>query len=239
LSSAVGADAVGAGEAEHGHGHHPQLAHHFEDLEQQRDTLTLGMWAFLVQEIMFFGGLIAAFLIYRMRYTEAFDTAANHLPIFWGATNTVVLIGSSLTMALAVKAGQLGKKGAILTWLSVTGILGLVFLGIKSVEYADKFSHGIVPGKYFLRGGAHGAYTDLLPFVDQAHLFYIFYFMMTGMHALHMVIGAGLMIWVFVEVLQNKVTREKHAIVENFGLYWHFVDIVWIFLFPFLYLLGR
>jgi cytochrome c oxidase subunit 3 len=219
--------------------HHPQLAHHFEDLRQQRDTLTLGMWAFLVQEIMFFGGLIVAFMYYRSLYTEAYNTAANHLPIQWGLINTIVLIGSSLTMAMAVRAGQQGKRGGILGWLVATGTLGFVFLGIKTVEYSDKFSHGIIPGKYFLRGGAHGAYSDLNPIVDTAHQFYIFYFTMTGMHALHMVIGAGLLVWVIIEVLQGKVTKEKHAIVENFGLYWHFVDIVWIFLFPLLYLLGR
>ena len=233
----LSSEAVAHGEGHHDH--HPQLAHHFEDLNQQRDSLTLGMWAFLMQEIMFFGGLIAAFMIYRARYTEAFDIAANHLPVKWGLINTVVLILSSLTMAFAVKAGQEGRKKSIASWLALTGVLGTVFLGIKTVEYADKFSHGIIPGKYFLRDGAHGAYVDLLPIVDQAQLFYIFYFMMTGMHALHMVIGAGLMIWVFVEVFQNKVTKEKHAIVENFGLYWHFVDIVWIYLFPLLYLLGR
>ncbi|NJK88015.1 MAG: cytochrome c oxidase subunit 3 family protein [Myxococcales bacterium] len=222
----------------HGHGHHPELAHHFEDLNQQRDTLTLGMWAFLVQEIMFFGGLFCAFMVYRSMYPEAFTTAANHLDPVLGTINTVVLILSSLTVAMAVGAAQNGKKGGVLGFMGLTAILGMTFLVIKGFEYSSKWEHGLVPGRYFMSGDHHG-FADLLPFAGPAELFYGFYFVMTGMHALHMVIGLGLMVWVVIETLKGKVTKNRHALVENFGLYWHFVDIVWIFLFPILYLLSH
>ena len=220
------------------HQHHPELSHHFEDLRQQRDSLTLGMWAFLVQEIMFFGGLFCAFLVYRTAHTEAFNAGSSHLDVKWGTINTVVLIGSSLTMALAVGQAQRGNRKGVVTWMLATGALGLTFLGIKAVEYTSKWEHGLVPGRFFLRGDHHGL-EDILPMADKVELFYGFYFVMTGMHALHMIIGIGLMVWVLIETFKGKVTQNRHAIVENFGLYWHFVDIVWIFLFPFLYLLGR
>ncbi len=243
MSSSVAADAVSERGVDEDistfeHEHHPELAHHFEDLNQQRDTLTLGMWAFLVQEIMFFGGLFCAFMYYRAQYTDAFNAGSSHLDITLGTFNTVVLIGSSLTMAMAVGAAQQGKRIPTAGYIIATALLGFTFLGVKVVEYSEKFAHGLVPGKYFLVGDHHGV-EDLLPMAANVELFYGFYFVMTGMHALHMIIGAGLMVWVLIEVFQGKVTRNKHAIVENFGLYWHFVDIVWIFLFPLLYLLGR
>lgn len=239
MTTAVSSGAPAPSEtSQHGHHHHPELEHHFEDLNQQRDTVTLGMWVFLVQEIMFFGGLFLGFMYYRSMYTEAFNAASRHLDIQWGTINTVVLIGSSLTMALAVGKAQRGNRSGVIGWMLATGGLGLTFLGIKAVEYTAKWQHGLVPGRSFLSGDHHGV-DDLLGFAGNAELFYGFYFVMTGMHALHMVIGMGLMAWVISETMKGKVTENRHGIVENFGLYWHFVDIVWIFLFPFLYLLGR
>jgi len=238
MSTAVSADDTAAtGSGTHGH-HHPEVAHHFEDLQQQRDAVTLGMWVFLVQEIMFFGGLFLGFMYYRSMYTAAFNAGSSHLDIRWGTINTVVLIGSSLTMALAVGKAQRGHRNGVIGWLSATGVLGLVFLGIKAIEYTAKWNHGLVPGRWFLAGDHHGV-EDLVSMAANVELFYGFYFVMTGMHALHMIIGIGLMVWVLTETFNGKVTRNRHAVVENFGLYWHFVDIVWIFLFPFLYLLGR
>lgn len=228
----------------HGGYHHPELDHHFGDLNQQRDSVTLGMWAFLVQEIMFFGGLIGAYFYYRAQHLSAFNAGSNHLDITMGTFNTVVLIGSSFTMALCVRTGQMGKKMATLGWLVATAVLGFVFLGVKAIEYTEKWNHGLVPGRFFnpVELVAHSTIPEGMTekaFVGGLELFYGFYFVMTGMHALHMVIGAGLMVWVGNAIIKGKVTRRRHAIVENFGLYWHFVDIVWIFLFPLLYLLGR
>jgi cytochrome c oxidase subunit III len=224
--------------------HHPELDHHFADLNQQRDSATLGMWAFLIQEIMFFGGLVAAYLYYRSLHLEAFDAGSNHLDVVLGTFNTVVLIGSSFTMALCVRTAQLGRRKPTLVWLGSTALLGGVFLVVKAFEYAQKFEHSLVPGRFFsaddvLAHASIPAGVSPEAFAGQLELFYGFYFVMTGMHALHMVVGAGLMVWVALRVQQGRVTQQRHAIVENFGLYWHFVDIVWIFLFPLLYLLGR
>lgn len=205
------------------------LAHHFDSHEQQREASTIGMWAFLVTEIMFFGGLFLAYVLYRSRYPQTFADASNHLNVIWGAVNTVVLIASSLTMALAVRAAQLANRKTIVWMLILTLVLGFVFLGIKAVEYKEKFDHHLVPGKDFHYDGANG---------QKAQIFFSLYFAMTGLHAVHMVIGAGLLIWMIVLAHKGVFTTEYHNHIENVGLYWHFVDIVWIFLFPLLYLLG-
>lgn len=188
------------------------------------------MWVFLVTEIMFFGGMFTAYVAYRSAYPEAFGHASNHLDLTLGAINTAVLIGSSLTMALAVHAAQVGKRGALVLFLLFTMLLGSVFLGIKAVEYADKFHHGLVPGPAFTYAG---------PDARQAQLFFSLYFAMTGLHALHMVIGLGILGVLVVQARQGRFGPEYHTPVENSGLYWHFVDIVWIFLFPLLYLIAR
>lgn len=208
----------------------PGLLHHFEDMEQQKESTTLGMWAFLITEILFFGGLFCVYLVYRTKFPEAWEAGSHHLDIKLGAINTVVLICSSLTMALAVRAGHLGKKNAIITYIVLTLILGGAFLGIKSIEYTHKFHEHLVPGALF---GPEGAYPV------QMELFFGLYFAMTGMHAFHMIIGAGLMVWLIVKAYRGRFSAEYNAPVEMVGLYWHFVDIVWIFLFPLLYLLGR
>jgi cytochrome c oxidase subunit 3 len=215
---------------DHAAGAHPALAHHFDDLGQQKSAVSLGMWLFLAQEVMFFGGLFMAYLFYRTRYPDVFAAASHHLDVRLGAFNTVVLIGSSLTMALAVRAAEGGHKEATSRYIGLTMALGLVFLGVKAFEYHHKFEEHLVPGASFAFEGAHAA---------RAQIFYLLYFAMTGMHALHMIIGMGVMVWLLRLNASGKITAAYSAPVENVGLYWHFVDIVWIFLFPLLYLVAR
>jgi cytochrome c oxidase subunit III len=207
------------------------LAHHFDNMEQQREAGSIGMWVFLVQEIMFFGGLFLAYSIFRAKFPEAFAAASNHLDIRLGAVNTVVLIFSSLTMALAVYYAQVGKRRAQVWFLLVTLLLGSTFLVIKGFEYAEKFRDSLFPGPSFHWTG-HGD-------PNQVQIFFWIYFAMTGLHALHMIIGIGIISYLIFQARRGRYTPEYHAPVEISGLYWHFVDIVWIFLFPLLYLLGR
>jgi len=207
----------------------PYVAHHFDDAEQQHDSATLGMWFFLVQEVMFFGGLFLAYIVYRTLYPEAFHAGSHELDIGLGAFNTLVLLTSSLTMALSVHAAQVSKRGMLVTNLILTQILGMIFLGVKVIEYASKFEHHLVPGPNF---HFHGD----LPHVE---LFFSLYFAMTGLHALHMIIGAGLLFVLIWRGWQGMFNKNYYTPVEMVGLYWHFVDLVWIFLFPLLYLLGR
>jgi cytochrome c oxidase subunit 3 len=233
------------------HAAHSALQHHFENMEQQREAGTLGMWVFLVTEIMFFGGMFLAYTLYRYKYPEAFAAASNHLDWKLGAINTVVLIVSSFTMAMAVFSTQMGKRRASIIYLIVTMVLGLGFLGIKAVEYKTKYDDHLIPGQlipghpFGPEVAKHGD-TDPeklhLPAgvqVNHVQMFYWIYFAMTGMHALHMIIGEGIMMVILIMAWRRKFSPEYHAPVEITGLYWHFVDIVWIFLFPLLYLLGR
>jgi cytochrome c oxidase subunit III len=208
---------------------HP-VAHHFDDAEQQHEAGQLGMWLFLVTEIMFFGGMFTAYVVYRLSFPETFAHASHHLDVRLGTTNTAVLIASSLTMALGVRAAQLGRRRGTLAWLGMTAALGTTFLAIKSYEYAHKFAEGHVPGPHFTWTG---------PDAPQAQLFFGLYFAMTGVHALHMVIGLGLLAWLLRDARRGRFGPTYHTPVELLGLYWHFVDIVWIFLFPLLYLIGR
>jgi cytochrome c oxidase subunit III len=214
---------------------HPRyLQHHFADMEQQNESGTFGMWVFLVTEIMFFGAIFAAYAIYRSMYLPAFEFGSRLLDIKLGATNTAVLIGSSLTMVLAVHAAQTGKRKALVFYLLLTMVLGGVFLGIKSYEYFHKWEHFLVPGLRF-------APTDVLPTgvtVQNLQLFFCFYFFMTALHALHMIIGFGIMTVLVIMSWRGRFSPEYYAPIEVSGLYWHFVDIVWIFLFPLLYLIG-
>lgn len=205
------------------------VAHQFDDLEQQFEASTLGMWVFLVTEIMFFGGLIAGYTIYRALYPAAWAEGSHHLDITWGALNTAVLIGSSLTMALSVYYAQRGRRRPLILFLLLTMLLGSVFLGVKVIEYSHKYHEGLIPGALFRYQGESA----------NLELFFSFYFAMTGMHALHMVIGIGIMAVLVVLAYRNKFSEDYFTPVEVSGLYWHFVDIVWIFLFPLLYLIGR
>jgi cytochrome c oxidase subunit 3 len=222
---------------------HPALQHHFENLEQQREAGTLGMWVFLVTEIMFFGGMFLAYTLYRSKFPEAFAIASNHLDIKLGAINTAVLIFSSFTMAMAVYSTQVGKRRAQIISLVLTIVLGLAFLGIKAVEYYQKYEDHLIPGS-LMPGNPFNPDPQamhLTPGVLMQHvqMFYWIYFAMTGMHALHMIIGVGLLSVLLYFSVKGRYSPEYHNPVEVIGLYWHFVDIVWIFLFPLLYLLGR
>ncbi len=211
--------------------HHPYLQHHFDSMPQQAEASTLGMWVFLVTEIMFFGGLFMAYLVYRYYSPTGFQEASHHLNIGWGAANTAILIVSSLTMALAVRAAQTSQpRGAQVVWLLATMAFGLAFLGIKAIEYTDKFRDHIVPGPGFQWEGQYP---------KAAEQFYSLYFAMTGLHALHMIIGIGIMSVITFMAWRRTFDSDYYTPVEVAGLYWHFVDIVWIFLFPLLYLIGR
>ena len=219
---------------------HPELRHHFADVAQQKNAASFGMWLFLVTEIMFFGGMFCAYLIYRLKYFNDFAVASQSLDIKLGAANTAVLIGSSLTVVLAVNAAQRGKRKALVLYLLATIVLGCTFLGVKAVEYATKFEKHEVPGATF------NFVPDVepgqpVPVVDQRHaeMFFSLYFVMTGMHAVHMIIGVGLFGFLTFQSWKGRYSASYYTPIENAGLYWHFVDVVWIYLFPLLYLISR
>ena len=206
-----------------------RLAHHFDNLEQQREAGTLGMWVFLMTEVMFFGGIFTAYVVYRTFHAQGFAAASSQLDVNLGAINTAVLICSSLTMALAVYAAQTGKRRGQIVFLLLTIALGLAFLVIKFFEYKSKFDHHLVPGYSFIHDGPDG---------PEWQMFFSIYFALTGMHALHMVIGIGVLAVLSWQAWKARFSPEYYTPVELTGLYWHFVDIVWIFLFPLLYLIG-
>jgi len=278
--------------------HEPGLQHQFDDMAQQEESVSLGMWMFLVQEIMFFGGLFTAYLVFRSKYPMAFAAGSNHLDAFWGGLNTLVLIVSSLTMALTVYYAQKGQRMTQVVLILLTMFFGAVFLGVKAIEYTDKYNHGFVPvaglnrrvkadpaaehnaghekpcwevahgeehtyvnprgefqwtdcslaklaqDKNFLTDAEKNQYLsngqiDGDKFRDKVRIFFWIYFVMTGLHALHMIVGLGLMTWLLWTAFKGYYGPDYYMPVEMSGLYWHFVDIVWIFLFPLLYLLGR
>jgi cytochrome c oxidase subunit 3 len=283
----------------HEHHHSPGLQHQFEDMGQQEESVSIGMWMFLVQEIMFFGGLFTAYLVFRSRYPMAFASGSNHLDAFWGGLNTIVLIVSSLTMALTVYYAQKGNRNLQVILIILTMFFGAVFLGVKAIEYTGKYNDGLVPvaglnkkvkaspgdhaeteakpcwevthggdekhnyvnpkGDFlwtdcslvklaqdhdFLTDAEKIGYfsngeIDINKFRDKVRMFYWIYFVMTGLHALHMIVGLGLMTWLLYKAWLGTYSAAYYMPVEMSGLYWHFVDIVWIFLFPLLYLLGR
>ena len=226
-----------------GHSGRRHPAHQFDTMEQQKESSTLGMWLFLVTEIMFFGGLFVAYLVYRTMYPAAFAAASSTLNVPLGALNTAVLICSSLTMALAIRSAQVNsRKGAVL-FLLLTMLLGSTFLVVKGFEYADKFREHHVPGATFnfaLENAHATAVTQAADpdFQRHAQIFFSLYFIMTGIHATHMIIGLGILAVLVFYTRRGKFDSEYYNPLEMTGLYWHFVDIVWIFLFPLLYLLG-
>ncbi|HEV2469827.1 MAG TPA: cytochrome c oxidase subunit 3 family protein [Candidatus Sulfotelmatobacter sp.] len=220
--------------------HRPELLHHFADPQQQRNSASLGMWIFLATEVMFFGGLFCAYLIYRNWYYADFAAASKSINAALGGTNTAVLICSSLTVVLAIWAAETSRRALMLAMLVLTMFFGLGFLGIKGVEYHDKFVEHHVPGPTFSFEheqipGHPGQYAN----PQHAEIFFALYFIMTGLHALHMIVGLGLFIWLFVMAWKGRFTPEYHTPLEIGGLYWHFVDIIWIYLFPLLYLIDR
>jgi cytochrome c oxidase subunit 3 len=233
----------------------------FKTLAQQKDTASLGMWIFLVTEVMFFGGIMLAYTVNRHAYFPAFAMGSNTLSLKLGGFNTVVLLASSFTMAMAVWSAQTGKKRLISIFLTLTILLGFVFFGVKYIEYAQKFHHHLVPGRsfditYCVNNPDQCADISAAEMAVEreeiakalaadpnlnahAQLYYSAYFGMTGLHALHMIIGAGLLIWLLNGSFSGRFTPEWNTPVDLVGLYWHFVDIVWIYLFPLLYLIDR
>jgi len=237
-----------------------ELYGQFQTLDQQKESATLGMWVFIAQEILFFGGLFLAYTINRHTYSTAFGVGGNMLSLPLGAANTVVLILSSLTMAMAVWSATTSKKKLVSLFLVLTLALGCVFLGVKVIEYKQKFDHHLIPGHgfdiaYCSKNPAACGLTgkELATEVEEienglkadpdlnahAQLYYSLYFAMTGLHALHMIIGAGLLLWLIQQSMKGRFDAAYNTPVENIGLYWHFVDIVWIYLFPLLYLINR
>jgi cytochrome c oxidase subunit 3 len=226
------------------HAHAGPLRHHFADLDQQQESSALGMWLFLVTEILFFGGLFTVYTIYRHLYFDAFSAGSHHLSWKLGFANTLVLIGSSLTMAMAVHSAALGQKGRIVLFLLLTILLGGVFLGVKYVEYGEKIlpclgegphTGCLVPGARFDASALHLEGKE----AREVQLYFSLYFGMTGLHALHMVIGIPILALLAWLAHRGRYSALWHTPVEMVGLYWHFVDIVWIFLFPLLYLIGH
>lgn len=220
-----------------GETHNPALLHHFAEPQQQRDAASLGMWIFLATEVMFFGGLFCAYLIYRLKYFGEFAAASQQLSVRLGGTNTVVLICSSLTVVLAIWAVQQGKRTLMLGSLVLTIILGFCFLGIKTMEYKEKFEKHHVPGASFKFDEQIPGHPDQMANPAHAQIYFSLYFVMTGLHALHMIIGIGLFVWLLWAAWKGKFSPGYYTPLEMGGLYWHFVDIVWIYLFPLLYLI--
>jgi cytochrome c oxidase subunit 3 len=208
------------------------LRHHFATPEQQTDASTLGMWTFLITEVLFFGGMFTAYAIYRAMYPAAFASTSRFMNIYMGGGNTAVLICSSLTMAMAVRSAQLSKRKALIRYLIGTMFFGTIFLVVKAFEYHDKWVEALVPGFNF-------RYDEAPQYLHNAQILFFLYFAMTGMHALHMVIGLGLLSYLVIQSIRSVYHENYFAPVEMIGLYWHFVDVVWIFLFPLLYLIGQ
>lgn len=206
------------------------VAPYFRDIDQQREVNTLGMWAFLATEVMFFGGLFMAYTVYFFNYPDAFHEGSRELDLILASINTFILLCSSLTMALAVRSAQTDRKKQLIIFLVATILLGLAFLGIKFFEYAEKFQHNLVPGPYF---EWHGS------FFSEVQLFFGLYFATTGLHAIHMVIGIGVLTYFVFKAFRGHFTSVSYDPVEMVGLYWHFVDIAWVFIFPLYYLIDR
>lgn len=209
--------------------HPAHLQHHFVDSEQQSDAAKLGMWVFLLTEVLLFGGLFCFYAIYRSWYPEMFVNAHQHLNVLLGGTNTIVLITSSVTMALAIRSMQLGRQREAMWNLVATLSLAAMFLVIKYFEYAHKIHLGQLPGKYYTFAGIEGT---------NPHVFFSVYFLMTGLHGLHVIGGMGVITWMIRRTRRGDFSAAYYTPLELTGLYWHLVDLIWIFLFPLLYLIG-
>ncbi|HJT77902.1 MAG TPA: cytochrome c oxidase subunit 3 family protein [Gemmataceae bacterium] len=214
----------------------PFLAHHFENLEQQRAAESLGMWAFLATEILFFGALFTGYIVYRAYYSASFEAASGKLNILIGAINTVVLLTSSLTMALAVHAAHTGLKRMLVTCLGLTAALGALFLVFKGIEYYTDWKLQLVPVLSFNAD----EWTTMKPPVNPQHvqLFLMFYYILTLLHAVHLTVGIGLILTMMWLAQRGAFPPANYGPVDVAGLYWHFIDVVWIFLLPLLYLIG-
>ncbi|MGO8998764.1 MAG: cytochrome c oxidase subunit 3 family protein [Polyangiaceae bacterium] len=233
-AAAANTHSEGHGHGE-GHAHPPFLAHHFDTPAQQFDAAKLGMWAFLGQELLFFSGLFVAYGVYRSWYPEVFTQCSAQLDRTMGMTNTLVLLFSSLTAALAVRSAQLGKKDQTTILLLITIACAFIFLGVKYFEYKHKFMAGLLPGHYF-----HPIQEELKPGTHvgpEGVVFFSLYFMMTGVHALHIIVGIGVLFWMLKRNLNGEFTKDYFTPVDITALYWHLVDLIWIYLVPLLYLI--
>jgi cytochrome c oxidase subunit 3 len=228
-------------QAEHGHdnelhGHHglPYLAHHFETPVQQFDAAKLGMWLFLGQELLFFSGLFVAYLVFRLWYPAAWSVCSHELDWKMGTVNTLVLLFSSLTAVLAVRSAQLGKKSEVSLYILVTIACAFAFLVIKYFEYAHKFEAGLLPGTYFAPVAGH---THASVFPPGSANYFSVYFMATAVHGIHVIIGIGVLFWIWLRNQKGEFSAEFFTPIDLVALYWHLVDLIWIYLFPFLYLI--
>jgi cytochrome c oxidase subunit III len=221
----------GGGGHGHGHGahHDPNLAHHFDTIEQQTPAIRLGMWLFLGTEVLLFAGLFLGYSVYRHLYHDTFHAASRHLNLVMGTVNTIVLITSSFTVAMAYYSVKIGKNRRAVGLLVFTILCALTFLVIKAFEYSHKFHEGALPGQWF-----HFHEMEGMP---GASLFFTVYFLATGLHAFHVIVGMAILVWVLKRLVRGDFTPKYHIAVELGGLYWHLVDLIWIFLFPLLYLI--
>ncbi|HAR67547.1 MAG TPA: cytochrome C oxidase subunit III [Lentisphaeria bacterium] len=214
------------------HGH-PRLAHHFFEMEQQHECAKLGMWLFLLTEILFFGGLFCFYFIWRIMDPELFVGASEMLNWKLGGLNTIVLIFSSFTVAMAIRSIQQNKRNACAIYLAITIACAFVFLVVKYFEYSAKIGHGTLPGTSF--HDLH--FLAEHPEVKNPHIFFSIYFCMTGLHGFHVICGIVYIAWLLYLTLKNRFDSEYYAPIEMGGLYWHLVDLIWIYLFPLLYLI--
>ena len=224
----------------------PQHRHHFETEQQQREAGSFGMWLFLLTEIMFFGGMFFAYLLYRNWYYPAFAVASNQLSVPLGAANTAILITSGFCMAVGVWAAEVRRRKMLVLMLVLTTVFGIAFIGVKADEYHEKYEMHHIPGAdfsvaQFVNPAAYGIKEEPLnpDMAQKTEIYFFLYFAMTGMHAVHMIIGIVLLFWLTHRAWRGDFSSGYVAPIENFGLYWHFVDIVWLFLFPLLYLINR
>ena len=215
---------------EHGTDHGPYQQHHFATSEQQFDASKLGMWLFLVTEVLLFGGLFVGFAMMQSKFPDAFMAAHHHLSWKLGALNTVVLLISSFTMVMAVLSAQTNQRKKLIVYLILTLICAGIFLGVKYVEYSEKFEHGLLPGKFYSAHDTSGP--------PGQYMFFSFYFMMTGLHGFHILGGMVVMAWVLRRAIRGDFTSDYYTPVDLVGLYWHLVDLIWIYLFPLLYLIS-
>jgi cytochrome c oxidase subunit III len=213
---------------------HALLAHHFHSLPQQRETQAMGMWIFLATEALVFGAMFTGYTAYRTYYPAAFEAASEHLNVLIGTINTIVLLTSSLTMALAVHAAQVGRKRMLLWCMALTALLGATFMVFKGIEYYQDYRENLIPGLAFdaAEWSARGIEAG------QVELFLSFYYVMTLVHALHLTVGIGLVAILAGLAWRDHFPPENYMPIELMGLYWHFVDVIWIFLLPLLYLVG-
>jgi cytochrome c oxidase subunit 3 len=269
VSESVRSEVAPGGHDVHPHGHREFMQHHFDTPQQQFDASKMGMWVFIATEILMFGGLFCAYAIWRGLEPQVFDDAHHFLNKILGATNTVVLLFSSLTAALAVRSAQVGKRNATSVYLIVTILCAGVFLVVKYFEYSHKFHLGLLPGHCFGHPGLSAAiqngeevgtclrvHADASPVMPEwvkavdesgrlrvlnprANMFFGLYFVMTGLHGLHVVVGMSILVWVLVKNIRGTFSPQYFTPVDLGALYWHLVDLVWIYLFPLLYLVGK